>query len=207
MRTQIEIEEFRTLLTTARIGLSSPRAHSAMAEFKDGTDADACIKVAVAHEASARNMWIETALDPWCKRHGITRVQGISIAFDDSSFNPENPKKDLVTRDALFGWGGQQNDFALWLMKEINQTAAEQCLSEKKTVATKLDAGQKNMLGLVRKGADDQGWAPVSAQVFPLLEKTMPGALVELEAIGNEGQGRARLTKAGANVMDAMAWL
>lgn len=118
MRTPFEIEEFSARLTGARISLSSPRAHRATEEFKDGADADSCIEEAVAHEASARNMWIETALDPWCKRHGITREQGLSIAFNDDSFNPQNPEKDLVTRERLFAWGGQQNDFAFWLMQD-----------------------------------------------------------------------------------------
>jgi hypothetical protein len=73
--------------------------------------------------------------------------------------------------------------------------------------ATKLDAGQKHMLRLVMMEADAEGWAPVSAPVFPLIAKTMPPELVELEAVGDEGRGRARLTDAGANIMDAMAWL
>jgi len=74
-------------------------------------------------------------------------------------------------------------------------------------VATKLDAGQKHMLRLVTQGADAEGWAPVSAQVFPLIAKTMPAELVTLEAVGEEGRGRARLTEDGKNLMDAMAWL
>ena len=73
-------------------------------------------------------------------------------------------------------------------------------------MTTKLDAGQKHLLNLVVKGADSEGWAPVSAPVFPLIEK-MPRELVELEAVGDEGRGRARLTEAGANLMNAMAWL
>lgn len=119
MRTPSEIEEeFRLRLTAARIELTSPRAYRAMAEFKDGAEATACVEEAVAHEATARNMWIKIALDPWCKRHEITRKQALSILFDDSSFNPENPGKDLVTRESLFAWSGQQNAFAYWLMHE-----------------------------------------------------------------------------------------
>jgi hypothetical protein len=71
----------------------------------------------------------------------------------------------------------------------------------------KLDAGQKHMLGLIVQGANDQGWAPVSAPVYPLIEKSLPRELVELEAVGNEGRGRARLTAEGRNVMAALAWL
>ena len=74
-------------------------------------------------------------------------------------------------------------------------------------MATKLDAGQKHMLMLVTKGAIEDGWAPVSSVMFPLVEKTLPSELVELEAVGKEGRGRARLTEAGKNLLDAMAWL
>jgi hypothetical protein len=70
----------------------------------------------------------------------------------------------------------------------------------------KLDAGQKHMLGLVMKGANQDGWAAVSAPVYPLLQK-MPQELIELEPVGPEGRGRVRLTEVGQSVMDAMAWL
>jgi hypothetical protein len=70
----------------------------------------------------------------------------------------------------------------------------------------KLDAGQKHLLRLVAEGADAEGWAPVSKPVFPLVEK-LPGKLVELEAVGDEGRGRVRLTPAGESLLDAMAWL
>ena len=70
----------------------------------------------------------------------------------------------------------------------------------------KLDAGQKHMLRLVVKGADAEGWAPVSAAVFPIIEK-MPDGLIELERVGEEGLGRVRLTPRGASIVDSMAWL
>ncbi len=73
-------------------------------------------------------------------------------------------------------------------------------------MATKLDAGQKHLLRLVVEGTDAEGWAQVSKPVFPLVEK-MPRELVELEAVGDEGRGRARLTTEGENLMAAMAWL
>lgn len=72
--------------------------------------------------------------------------------------------------------------------------------------ATKLDAGQKHLLRLMVKGADAEGWASVSEPVFPLVEK-LPSALVELERVGAEGRGRARLTEQGRGVIEAMAWL
>lgn len=72
---------------------------------------------------------------------------------------------------------------------------------------TKLNSGQKHLLSLVEKGADRDGWAPVSSAVFPVISKTMPRELVELEASGLDGEGRARLTPTGICVCRAMAWL
>ena len=71
---------------------------------------------------------------------------------------------------------------------------------------TTLNPGQKHLLTLVNKGADADGWAPVSAPVFPLV-KSLPSELVELEPIGDDGRGRARLTAAGNGLLDAMMWL
>lgn len=73
----------------------------------------------------------------------------------------------------------------------------------------KLTSGQKNVLGLIRKGAKEDGWAPVSKFVAPLFTDKhpaqMPAELCEFEHIG-EG-GRARLTDKGNAVLDAMAYL
>ena len=70
-------------------------------------------------------------------------------------------------------------------------------------MATRLDAGQKHLLNLVVKGADKYGWVLVSAQVFPLMQK-IPRELVELESVGDEGRGQARLTEECAKLF---AWL
>ena len=70
----------------------------------------------------------------------------------------------------------------------------------------KLDVGQKHLMRLVVQGADSEGWAPVSAPVFPLMEK-VPSALIDLERVGDEGRGRVCLTTQGAGIIDAMAWL
>ena len=70
-----------------------------------------------------------------------------------------------------------------------------------------LDAGQKHMLRLIAKEAGADGWAPASAPIFRLLKDGMPSQLIELESVGDAGRGRARLTEAGANLLDAMAWL
>jgi hypothetical protein len=79
-----------------------------------------------------------------------------------------------------------------WLDAEIVR-----CLEQRMSEPKKLDAGQKHMLRLVVEGADSDGWAPVSAPVFPLLE-TMQDGLIELERVGDEGRGRARLISQGA---------
>lgn len=73
----------------------------------------------------------------------------------------------------------------------------------------KLNDGQKNVLRLIANDArsSSDGWARVSAAVYPLVQKTMPVELVEHESVGNEGRGRARLTPAGQHLLDAMAWL
>lgn len=70
----------------------------------------------------------------------------------------------------------------------------------------KLTDGQKSLLRLVIQGAGMDGWAPVSARVYPLLDKQMPRELIELESL-EDGRGRARLTDAGQHLIDAMAWL
>lgn len=81
------------------------------------------------------------------------------------------------------------------------------------TTDRKLDSGQKNMLRLVRKGADSEGWAPVSKPVAQMFAgpkppwRGIPSALCEFELVGDEGAGRARLTQEGNNLLDAMEWL
>lgn len=73
---------------------------------------------------------------------------------------------------------------------------------------TKLDSGQKHFLRLIEKGQQcPDGWAPVSRVLYPLVIKTLPAELVEHAPVGDEGRGRARLTQAGQNLLDAMAWL
>lgn len=73
-------------------------------------------------------------------------------------------------------------------------------------IKRKLDAGQKHMLGLVARGADAEGWAPVSSMIFPLLDR-LPLELVEREVVGDDGRGRARLTVEGQHLVAAMEWL
>jgi hypothetical protein len=79
-------------------------------------------------------------------------------------------------------------------------------LSDKAQV---LSSGQKNLLTLVVKGREEDGWAPVSPPIYRMLvgPHGLPEALVALEPVGDEGRGRIRLTDEGQKVIDAMAWL
>lgn len=125
MKTQQEKYQLRQALGAAHISLSSPRAHSAMRDFKDGLSLEDSLKRAVEDELKARDIWIATALDPWCTRHGLTRAQGLSVAFDDSEFDPCHPEKPRPNMANLFQWGGQQNDFALELLRQEKQVLRE----------------------------------------------------------------------------------
>ena len=73
-------------------------------------------------------------------------------------------------------------------------------------MAKKLDAGQKHLLNLILKDADGNGWARVSKAVMPVI-RAMPLELVEVESVGDDGAGRARLTDEGLDTVHAMAWL
>lgn len=74
-------------------------------------------------------------------------------------------------------------------------------------MTTKLDPGQQHFLRLIEKGqACPDGWAPVSAAVYPLVQG-LPPELIEHAPVGDEGRGRARLSAQGHAVLDAMAYL
>ena len=69
----------------------------------------------------------------------------------------------------------------------------------------KLDHGQKHVLQLIERDAGQDGWAKVSAMLYPAISKNLPPELVECELIGDAG--RARLTEQGKAVFAAMEWL
>lgn len=74
--------------------------------------------------------------------------------------------------------------------------------------ARKLDAGEIRILKLIRKEADAEGWAHVSAAVMPKMRE-MPRELVVSEYVPSDfspGSGRARLTEEGKKVLDVAAW-
>lgn len=73
-------------------------------------------------------------------------------------------------------------------------------------MSTKLNDGEKHFLRLIVKGQRDDGWAPVSKPVYPLI-KAMPPELIEHRPDGDEGRGLARLTPEGQSILDAMDWL
>lgn len=74
-------------------------------------------------------------------------------------------------------------------------------------MTTKLDSGQKHFLRLIAKGQQcPDGWCPVSKVLYPVVQATMPAELVEHHPTENGG-GRAQLTPAGQNLLDAMEWL
>lgn len=117
---KVHPSELQDKLTEAHVSITSPRAHRAMDKFKSGFTLDSCVSEAAEHEAKARSEWVDTALDPWCARHGITREQGLSIALNDGPFNPVTHKDDLPTMKDLLAWSGQQNDFTTYLMQKDN---------------------------------------------------------------------------------------
>ena len=129
-RTPQEIEELFVRLEQSGIGRANPRARFALQDFKDGLDFEECAARAVRHEATAREMWITSALDPWAKRHGLTRAQALSVAFDDSAFNPADPQRDQVTLKDLYAWSGQEHGFATFLMREGRDEAADESDTE-----------------------------------------------------------------------------
>lgn len=100
------------------INLSSPRTHSATRRFEDGESVHVILHDAVQNECNARLMWF-SQLEQWCNRHKITIEQGLSVLFDDDSFDPNNHSTDRVTKRTMFEWSGQQNDFAPRVLAEV----------------------------------------------------------------------------------------
>jgi hypothetical protein len=71
----------------------------------------------------------------------------------------------------------------------------------------KLTAVEKHFLKLIQEGQNcPNGWATVSAILVGPVEK-LPPELVEWDYVGEEGGGRARLSKRGEELMASMAWL
>lgn len=113
---------FFEVIESLGVDLSGPRARQAFDNFIDGDDStEAILLKMVEFENKARQSWIDTALKPWCDRHQLTLKQGLSVLFDDNAFNPQTRCDDLVSRERVLGWSGQQDCFAHRLMAEIDQ--------------------------------------------------------------------------------------
>ena len=118
-------KKFMADLERAGVDVTSGIARQALDDFRRGVSADQAIATAVSRQNTAMQLWVSTALEPWCNRHGITLEQGLSIAFDDSPFNPKTKKDDLPTMRNLFEWNGQQNTFAWRLMNDMRAQTAK----------------------------------------------------------------------------------
>lgn len=62
----------------------------------------------------------------------------------------------------------------------------------------RLSTGDRHLLRLVNKGKQDDGWAPVSSVVLPLIQE-LPEELRELKE--NDGHHFVRLTEKGEAVV------
>jgi hypothetical protein len=69
----------------------------------------------------------------------------------------------------------------------------------------KLDIQHKHIMKLIDRDKKEDGWASVSNQLYPHLCKNMPAELVEL--CGEPDSFKARLTKKGENILEALAWI
>jgi hypothetical protein len=70
---------------------------------------------------------------------------------------------------------------------------------------TKLKPEQKHVLRLIARDKKENGWTVVSSKLYKVLSSNIPVELATFEHV--EEGGRAKLTEAGQNVVDAMAWL
>lgn len=72
---------------------------------------------------------------------------------------------------------------------------------------TKLSAGDRRLLRMIKDERAADGWSVISRQVWPLME-TLPDRLVELEPSNDKRRGgTARLSTEGHAVVSAMEWL
>lgn len=65
---------------------------------------------------------------------------------------------------------------------------------------TQLGPSERHLLRLAEKGAGEDGWAPVSNLIWPLLAK-VPEELMEREWPEGAEKGRCRLTDRGEAVL------
>jgi hypothetical protein len=118
-RSEAKLADLVRRLGDAGIERCSPRAHLAIMLFKDGVDAEQCVRYAALCERQSRELWCEKALDPFCKKHGLTRRQAISVIFDDVGSSSTDPEERVVTVQDLY-WNGQGYDFSRAMLKQMD---------------------------------------------------------------------------------------
>lgn len=69
----------------------------------------------------------------------------------------------------------------------------------------KLGLQHKHIIHLIGRDRGPDGWAVVSATLWPILHKAMPLELVMMEK--TETGGKAKLTDEGESVLRAMTWI
>ena len=117
--TQDKVAVFNQHCDQFGCSISNARANTARQLIMDGGEPVLdVLQTMVSREDAARQMWIDTALQPWCDRHGLTQQQALSVLFDDSAFNPVTRKDDLVTAQTVFSWGGQVPDFHMHMRQQ-----------------------------------------------------------------------------------------
>lgn len=110
-------------------GVGTVRLNQAVRRLKDGMPYQEVVERAHADEAQSRDMWLDKAMLPWCKRHGLSLEQGLSVVFNDHAYNPDNPERDqVILRDLM--WNGQGQDFAVYLQRQMALDAATNETSE-----------------------------------------------------------------------------
>ncbi len=102
------------------IELTSEKAKLARDKIKfQPKNSAAALTTMVADEHHAREAWLKTTLEPWCKRHGITLKQGLGILLEDSAFNAITGNYDPSTKEGIISWKVQQLNFANYIIMEI----------------------------------------------------------------------------------------
>ena len=122
MSFKTELAELLIALRAAGISDSNLHSHHAKSQLALGYSVQDCCAEAIQLEASARMVFVVNYLDPWCKRHGLTHRQALTVLFDDGAHDPSNPARDRVTANELHTRCGPQNDFAEYLFSQLVET-------------------------------------------------------------------------------------